>query len=355
MHSNKRKIIHVDMDCFFAAIEVRENPSLQGKAIAVGGKPNQRGVVATCSYEARTYGIHSAMAMSQALKKCPNLVVLPPQMDLYKSVSASIQSIFREYTGLVEPLSLDEAFLDVSDVELCRGSATLIAEEIRQRIFEKEHITASAGIAPNKFLAKIASDWQKPNGQFVITPDKVESFVSDLPVSKIFGVGKVTEKKMVAMGINRCKDLQEYSVEQLHNYFGSFGERLYELSRGVDNREVKTHYNRKSLSVEETYSQDLPDLESCLMEIPSLFAELQRRLSRANEKQSLHHKSVFVKLRFNDFETTTVQTSSQNLNSIIFSKLISKAWERGQRPVRLIGLGVQFFPPGAPVQMDLFE
>ncbi|HIO91820.1 MAG TPA: DNA polymerase IV [Leucothrix mucor] len=352
--SNKlRKIVHIDMDSFFAAIEVREDSALKGKPIAVGGQANKRGVVATCSYEARKFGVHSAMAMSRAVKICPELIVLPVRMALYKQVSVSIQSIFREITDLVEPLSLDEAFLDVSDVDCCQGSATLIAAEICQRIFDKEQLTASAGIASNKFLAKIASDWRKPNGQFVITPDKIDDFVLELPVSKIFGVGKVTEKKMAGMNILSCGDLQQYSVETLSKHFGSFGARLYELSRGIDHREVQTHRIRKSLSVEETYPHDLPSLEACLLEIPSLFTELIERLQRARKSQVLLQKNAFVKLRFDDFETTTVQMSTTALDKRAFYGLCAKAWERGARPVRLIGIGVRFYPPDMPVQMAL--
>lgn len=340
------------MDCFFAAVEVRENPLLKGKAIAIGGRANQRGVVATCSYEARKYGVHSAMAMSRAIKICPDLIILPVRMDLYKQVSASIQAIFYEITDLVEPLSLDEAFLDVSAVDCCKGSATLIAKEIRQRIFDKEHITASAGVASNKFLAKIASDWRKPNAQFVITPDKINDFILKLPVSKIFGVGKVTEKKMAAMGIFNCSDLQAYSEQQLSQHFGRFGIRLYQLARGIDDREVKIHRIRKSLSVEETYPQDLPNLEACLLEIPDLFRQLMERLQRARQSQVLQQKTAIIKIRFNDFETTTLQLSSTRLNKQIFYKLCTKAWKRGKRPVRLIGIGVRFYPPDTAVQIE---
>jgi len=175
----QRKIIHIDMDCFYAAVEMRENPNLKGKPLAVGGRPNTRGVVAACNYEAREFGVHSAQPMSRAFQKCPHLITVPVRMDLYKSVSKVIHSIFQEFTDIIEPLSLDEAYLDVSDSEHCNGSATLIAQQIRQRIYESQHITASAGIAPNKFLAKVASDWNKPNGQKVITPGEVASFVKD--------------------------------------------------------------------------------------------------------------------------------------------------------------------------------
>lgn len=341
------------MDCFFAAVEVRENPSLRGKAIAVGGTVQNRGVVATCSYEARSKGVHSAMAMSRALILCPNLVVLPVKMDLYKSVSAAIQAIFYEYTDLIEPLSLDEAFIDVSELSNCNGSATLMAQEIRQRIFSQERITASAGVAPNKFLAKVASDWNKPNGQFVITPDEVDSFVASLPVEKIFGVGKVTAKKMADRGITSCGDLQQYSRDQLIQYFGSFGERLFELSRGIDDREVKTHRIRKSLSVEQTFAQDIPTLEACFLELPELYRELLVRLKRVQDKQVLYQKAVVLKLRFNNFETTTVQATTSLLEKKVFYRLCTTAWERGMRPVRLIGIGVMFHPPDRMVQLEL--
>lgn len=341
------------MDCFFAAVEVRENPTLSGKPVAVGGTPEGRGVVATCSYEARKYGVHSAMPMATALSKCPGLVVLPVNMTLYREVSADIQAIFREVTELVEPLSLDEAFLDVSGLELCSGSATLIAQEIRQRIFDSQQLTASAGIAPNKFLAKIASDWNKPNGQKVIRPEEIDDFVSVLPVRKIFGVGKVTAGRMQKLGIETCADLQQWSIEALCKEFGSFGPRLYELSRGIDHREVKTSRNRKSLSVEDTFATDLPTLAACQQEAVVLFEELQRRFSRARKHQSLHPKALFVKLRFNDFTTTTVQTRGSIPELSIYEGLIATAWQRGEKPVRLIGLGLQFASTDAPEQLKL--
>lgn len=351
----QRKIIHIDMDCFYAAVEMRENPNLKGKPLAVGGRPNTRGVVAACNYEAREFGVHSAQPMSRAFQKCPQLITVPVRMDLYKSVSVVIHSIFQEFTDIIEPLSLDEAYLDVSDSSHCNGSATLIAQQIRQRIFESQNITASAGIAPNKFLAKVASDWNKPNGQKVITPDEVTSFVKDLPVKAISGVGKVTAKRMTELGLITCGDLEALGQEGLHQHFGSFGERLYKYSKGIDNRAVETNWIRKSLSVEDTFSKDLPDLESCLLKIDTIYKELLVRLARAKQKQRLVAKSLVVKLRFNDFETTTIQMAGTAPDKEAYKRLCTEAWQRGQRPVRLIGLGLQFNPPDMPEQLDLLE
>lgn len=343
------------MDCFYAAVEVRENPQLKGKPVAVGGKPNTRGVVAACNYEARKFGVHSAMPMSQAFQKCPSLIATPVHMDMYKEVSVAIHVIFNDYTDLIEPLSLDEAYLDVTATDHCNGSATLMAQEIRQRIFETQRLTASAGIAPNKFLAKVASDWHKPNGQKVIIPDEVLEFVTALPVTAISGVGKVTAKKMDSLGLKTCGDLHALGLVKLQNHFGSFGECLYQYSKGIDHRPVQNHWIRKSLSVEDTFARDLPDLESCINEIPTIYQELLRRLARAEKKQHLIPKALFVKLRFNDFETTTIQMPGMTADEDAYKRLLAEAWQRGQRPVRLIGIGLQFNPPDMPEQLRLFE
>ena len=220
-----RKIIHIDCDCFYAAIEMRDDPRLAGKPLAVGGAADRRGVVATCNYEARAWGVRSAMPMGQALKLCPDLQVVRPRMDAYKAVSREIHAIFRDYTEIIEPLSLDEAYLDVSASSHFDGSATRIAQDIRRRVSQELHITVSAGVAPNKFLAKIASDWRKPNGLFVITPDQVEDFVAALPVNKLHGVGKVTADKLGRLGIDTCLDLRDWSKLALVREFGSFGAR----------------------------------------------------------------------------------------------------------------------------------
>ena len=341
------------MDCFYAAVEMRENPLLRGKPVAVGGSGSQRGVVAACSYEARKFGVHSAMPSSRARRLCPQLVMLPVRMSLYKEVSKRIQALFYQYTDLVEPLSLDEAFLDVSDSEHCRGSATLIAKEIRSRIFAMEQLHASAGVAPNKFLAKVASDWEKPNGQFVIKPDEIDAFVKQLPVKRIFGVGKVTAKRLLDLGVENCLELQGFSEEKLSEHFGVFGKRLYELSRGIDDRPVTTHRTPKSLSVEETYATDLPDLPHCIAEIPVLYQEFVERLEKTQRRMSLRPRTLFVKLRFDDFETTTIQMAGTTPTEAGFNHLCEQAWQRGKRPVRLIGLGVQFFPLNSPEQLEL--
>ncbi len=342
------------MDCFYAAIEVRENPQFQGKPVAVGGSPQSRGVVAACNYEARKFGIHSAMPMSRAFQQCPNLITTPVHMDLYKKVSTEIHQIFQDYTDQIEPLSLDEAYLDVSHSTHCGGSATLIAQQIRERIFNTQGLTASAGIAPNKFLAKVASDWNKPNGQKVITPEYIQEFVKDLPVNAISGVGKVTAKRMSELNIKTCEDLKLVGLDNLNKHFGSFGEQLYKYSQGIDNRPVQTHWIRKSLSVEDTFAKDLPTLESCLLELTKIYDELLIRLERAREKQRLIPKALFVKLRFNDFKTTTIQVIANKPDKTSYIRLCTDAWQREQRPVRLIGLGLQFNPPDMPEQLSLF-
>lgn len=345
------------MDCFFAAVEVRENPSLKGKPISVGGTPNSRSVVATCSYEARQFGVHSAMPVSIAVQKCPELICLPVRMDLYKQASQAIQKIFYDYTNIVEPLSLDEAFLDVTHATHCKGSATLIAQEIRDRIVQSQHITASAGVAANKFLAKIASDWKKPNGLTVIRPEQVNEFIKNVPVKRIFGVGKVTQKKMARLGIKSCEDLQKLGTDELEQQFGSFGHRLYELSRGIDHRPVTTDRIRKSLSVEDTFAKDLPDLASCLQQIPHLCDELQHRFQRAKRhknQQKLIPKTLFMKMRFHDFSTTTLQMTGMQVTTEAYHHLCKKIWQRGNnKPVRLLGIGIQFHQPDHPEQLEL--
>lgn len=347
-----RKIIHIDMDCFYAAIEMRDDPSLADKPIAVGGSPDRRGVLCTCNYEARKYGIRSAMSSAIALKKCPQLIIIHPNMSKYKSASESLHQIFHEYTDIIEPLSLDEAFLDVSNCDQHQGSATLIAQAIRNKIYQVEKITASAGVAPNKFLAKIASDWNKPNGQTVITPDQVERFVKQLPIEKIFGVGKVTAKKMHAYNIRTCLDLQRYSEAELSDFFGSFGQSLYHLCRGIDNRDVQTNRVRKSVSVEHTYDRDLPDLSACEQKLPALLEELNQRLK--NHCDRIIHKQ-FVKIKFHNFSTTTIECISKEPDLSIYQRLLIQGHARQGSPVRLLGLGVGFDdkPPTDEVQLEL--
>lgn len=342
-----RKIIHCDCDCFYASIEMRDNPELVGKPIAVGGFPNRRGVVATCNYEARAFGIHSAMASATARLRCPELIIIRPDMEKYREASKQIHEIFREYTSIIEPLSLDEAFLDVSSSSQHRGSATLIARAIRDKVRQRVNITISAGIAPNKFLAKIASDWNKPDGQFVIRPEQVDEFVARLPVNKLHGVGKVTAGKMKRLGIHNCGDLRQLNEEQLREYFGSFGERLHQLSLGIDNRPVQTERIRKSVSVENTYPTDLPTLQTCIEELPDLNTQLTKRLGSLGDDYLIHKQ--FIKIKFHDFVQTTVEMLSDSASMENFKKLCEDGFARGERPVRLLGMGVRLIPPQDPV------
>lgn len=334
-----KKIIHIDMDCFYAAIEMRDFPELANKPIAVGGNAHHRGVIATCNYVARQFGVHSAMSTAHALKLCPKLIVRPVRMDVYKQESQRIRTLFAEYTPLIEPLSLDEAYLDVTNAPRCQGSATWIAEELRARIYQTRRLTASAGIAPNKSLAKIASDWNKPNGQMVIRPDEVDKFVLELPVRKLFGVGPKMEQKLSALNIRTCADLQQYSVDYLFNQFGIIGQRLYELARGIDNRPVNPVRVRKSISVEETYSRDLPNSTACLAVLPDLINRLDVRIKQAGGFTGIH--SLFVKLKFNDFQKTTVERVYNELDFHLFSQLIREGFARRILPVRLLGIGIK--------------
>ena len=339
MTDDTRKIIHCDCDCFYAAIEIRDDPSLAGLPVAVGGSEDRRGVIATCNYEARQYGIHSAMASATAKRKCRDLIIIPGNMEKYRTASQQMHQIFREYTDTIEPLSLDEAFLDVTGTTICQGSGTLIAQEIRQKVRQEIGITLSAGVAPNKFLAKIASDWNKPDGQFVITPDKVEAFILKLPIGKLFGVGKVTARKMDLLGIENCGDLQDYTNFELVEMFGSFGETLHNLCRGIDERAVQTEGRRKSISVEHTFPEDLPTLESCLAMLPELLVMLEQRIQ--NSKQKVTIGKQFVKIKFNDFISTTVEQNANTLDLDTFKTLCETGFERGNKPVRLLGLGVR--------------
>ena len=348
-----RKILHIDCDCFYAAIEMRDDPRLANKPLAVGGAADRRGVIATCNYEARAYGVRSAMASGHALKLCPDLLIVKPRMEAYKAVSREIQAIFRDYTDLIEPLSLDEAYLDVSDSPHFAGSATRIAQEIRRRVSKQLHITVSAGVAPNKFLAKIASDWRKPNGLFVITPDEVEAFVSALPVNKLHGVGKVTADKLGRLGILTCLELRDWSKLALVREFGSFGERLWNLARGIDERAVQVDSRRQSLSVENTYDQDLPDLPACLEKLPDLLDTLATRMARLDG--SYRADKPFVKVKFHDFTQTTLEQAGAARDLDSYRQLLSNAFARGAKPVRLLGVGVRLLDArGRHEQLELF-
>ena len=356
----QRKIIHVDCDCFYAAVEIRENPRLNGIPVAVGGSPERRGVIATCNYEARDYGVRSAMASAYALRLCPHLNIIKPRFDLYREASAQLHTIFADYTDQVEPLSLDEAFLDVTNSDMCRGSATLMAQEIRRKVKETVGITVSAGVAPNKFLAKVASDWNKPDGLKVITPPEVDAFVAELPVKKLFGVGKATARRLAKLGIETCADIRIREQAELNKRFGVFGERLYQLSRGIDNRPVVTSHRRKSLSVEHTYDEDLAGELAILAKVPDLLEELAGRYEKIREEYAITKR--FVKVKFGDFTQTTMEelcalSDKEPFSVKPFERLMTKAWERGEKSVRLLGAGVRLHDLKAretATQLDLF-
>ncbi|WP_068803610.1 DNA polymerase IV [Thauera phenolivorans] len=352
-----RKIIHCDCDCFYAAVEMRDDPSLRGRPLAIGGRPEERGVVATCNYEARAFGVHSAMSSARALQLCPQLLLLPPDFTRYREASRRILAIYRDYTPLVEPLSLDEAYLDVTGVDRCRGSATLMAQEIRARIRAEVGITASAGIAPNKFIAKVASDWNKPDGQFLVTPAEVDAFAAALPVKKIFGVGKVTAARLAQLGVTTCGDLRSWRLADLAHEFGAFGATLHRLCRGIDERPVRPDRIRKSLSVETTYAHDLPDLAACRAALPALIEAFSGRFARAAEARPVH-KAV-VKIKFDDFSQTTVECVSTAPDDAVWHGLLDEGWSRRRRPVRLLGVGVRFTEAAGEVteavQFSLFD
>ena len=340
-----KKIIHVDMDAFFAAIEIRDNPNLKGMAVAVGGDPKSRGVIAAASYEARKYGVKSALASARAIRLCPELVIIYPNFEKYKEASIKIREIFSRFTDLIEPLSLDEAYLDVTGSDLFNGSATLAAKEIRALIFKETSLTASAGIAPNKFLAKVASDWKKPNGQFLVAPNMVEQFVKNLQVGKIPGVGKVTNEKMRRLGIKTCGDLQALSLSELVAHFGSFGNSLFSRCKGIDNRDVVTCRERKSLTVEKTFAADLQGVDQCLEKVPILYEEFLKRLENYRKKENKKIKTLQVKFRFSDFTSITVERGFKNIGKGNFIRLFKEGLKRKKLPVRLMGLGVKFTDP----------
>ena len=337
-----RKIIHVDMDCFYAAVEEREQPELRGRPLGVGGMGG-RGVLTTCNYEARKYGVRSAMPTFMALARCPQLVMVRPRFDLYRAESARVRAIFHEYTSAVEPLSLDEAYLDVS--HLARP-ATEVAAEVRARIFEVTGLTASAGIAPNKMLAKIASDFRKPNGQFTIKPAAVAAFMTDLPARKIHGIGEVTAKRLeTELGVETCGQLQAFERADLQGRFGKFGADLYDRCRGIDTRPVEANRERKSLSNENTFPANLTTFEQCVERLDELHADLLRDLEKQPERRPV--SKLFVKLRFADFSHTSVERGGAEPSLDVYRVLLEEGWRRrapAERVVRLLGVGVRFVP-----------
>jgi DNA polymerase-4 len=336
-----KKIIHCDADCFFAAIEMRDDPSLKGIPIAVGGDPRRRGVISTCNYEARAFGVHSALASAYAKKLCPQLIIIPHNMAKYQLAAQQLKAIFYDYTELVEPLSLDEAFLDVSSASCHHGSATLIAKEIRCRVEREIGITVSAGISTNKFLAKVASDWDKPNGLTVIEPSRIKFFMQQLPVKCIPGVGKKTQATLRNLNIHQCADILPMDKMELIRQFGKFGNRLYSFARGEDDRPVCPSRERKSVSVEHTLDQDIPPSGSQAI-LANLHQQLLGRIAALSTNKQF--VKIFVKIKFSDFSKTTVETTTPKLTLELCEKLFYQGWERQQKPIRLLGIGVRLLP-----------
>lgn len=333
-----RKFIHVDMDCFYAAVEMRDNPELSKVPLAIGGS-SRRGVIATSNYVARKYGVRSAMSTWKAKQLCPELVLMPGRMALYKAVSQQVRAVFKDYTDKIEPLSLDEAYLDVTGSTACQGSAILIAQRIREDIVSQTGLTASAGIAPIKFVAKIASDENKPNGQYAVLPEELMSFLAALDLGKIPGVGKVSLQKLHERGLYRGADVLAKTREGMRAELGDWGEKLYQKCAGEFIGEVVTERIRKSVSVEHTYEYNKTSLAACLAMMPALQADLEARLARQGLQDRISRLSV--KVKFSDFHVTTADQSGNVLDEEVFAALLKKAYERSDNPqVRLLGLGV---------------
>ena len=355
---SRRKIIHIDMDAFFAAVEQRDHPEYQNKPLIVGGKPDSRGVVATCNYEARKFGIHSAMPSSRAYRLCPQAIFVKPRFEAYKEASSLIRQVFSQHTDLFEPLSLDEAYLDVSHSQFHQGSATLIAQEIKQSILKKTGLVASAGVSYNKFLAKIASDMDKPDGLYLITPEQGEQFVETLAVGKFHGIGKATEKKMHGLGIKTGGDLKQESLRFLIKHFGKTGQYYHNISRAIDHRPVNNHRESKSIGVETTFQIDIKEYAEIVEHLKRL---LDKSLKKVDAKK-LIAKTLTIKIKYHDFvqitrsRTLSVSiTNSLDITSIIESLL--KNTEVGRRKVRLLGVTLSSFNNQLLNyrQMDLFE
>ena len=335
-----RRILHVDMDAFYASVEQRDHPELRGRPVAVGGDPDKRGVVAAASYEARTFGVRSAIPMSRAVRLCPTLVIVRPDFQKYRTVSQQVFSIYRSVTPLVEPLSLDEAYLDVTENAWGEALGMSVARRLKDEIRATTGLTASAGVAPNKFLAKIASGWQKPDGLTVIAPERVEHFLQGLPVDARWGVGPVTARKLRARGIEKLVDVRAADPATLRETVGSLADWLQQLAQGVDDRPVVADYETKSSGSENTFASDLTDLAEIQEEIVGMARSAARWLA----KRDLYTRTVTIKVRYNDFTTITrsqTQLATRDEENIVRRAvaLIEKT-EAGRRPVRLLGVSV---------------
>jgi len=357
-----RKIIHIDMDAFYASVEQRDNPELMGKAIVVGGKPNGRGVVAACSYEARKFGVHSAMPSATAYRLCPHALFVRPRFEAYQAVSQEVQRIFHEYTDKVEPLSLDEAFLDVTESHLFNGSALRIAQDIRREILHKTQLIASAGVSYNKFLAKIASDIDKPNGCRCILPEEGEAFVQTLPVKRFHGVGKATESRMHALGIETGQDLRSWPLNELQQEFGKSAQYYFNVARGIDDRPVRVERTRKSIGNERTFGENLTSSQAMLAVLEDLSNQLVVKL----DERTLCANTLNIKLRYADFTTLTRAhklspgvfdaQSTQRTLPFLLERALSHPPQRGKPHVRLLGVSFSGLTPkddDRPQQLDM--
>jgi DNA polymerase-4 len=346
-----RKIIHIDMDAFYASIEQRDHPELRGKPVVVGGDPRRRGVVATCSYEARKYGIHSAMAAQQAYQRCPQAIFLTPRFDVYRSVSVQIMSIFRSYTDLVEPLSLDEAYLDVTHNHQGIASATHIAQAIKRQIYTEIRLTASAGVSFNKFIAKLASDYHKPDGLTVVSPPQAISFLEHIPIGKFFGVGKVTAARLHALEIETGADLKRLSEEELQRLLHKQGSVLYHYVRGEDNRPVQPTRIRKSVGKETTLAEDIGDPE----QLRAIMCQMADQVERRLKELDLAGKTITLKLRWSNFQLLTrsisiaVATQDASRMISILTPVLMAQLRTEKKHVRLVGVTVSQLLTGAEI------
>jgi len=351
-----RKIIHIDMDAFYASVEQRDNPELRGKPVIVAWQA-KRSVVCAASYEARAFGVRSAMPAVQAERLCPGGVFVPPDFGRYRAVSKSVQDIFKRHTDLIEPLALDEAYLDVTENKTALPTATLVARTIREQIRQELNLTASAGVAPNKFLAKLASDWRKPDGLFVIQPEEIDAFLRPLPAGRLPGVGKVTGEKLAKLGIQTVSDLRKVDVSALENQFGRYGLRLHELARGIDNSEVVPDRPTQSISVEDTFEQDV-----LLAETETMIRRLAEKLWSASRKEARIARTVVLKLKTSEFKILTRShtpglppSSCEELTDIAL-KLRERVDLQPQQRFRLVGVGLSNFrEPEDSAQPDLFQ
>jgi DNA polymerase-4 len=350
-----RRILHCDMDCFYAAVHIRDDPSLLGKPVVVGGDPSGRGVVAAASYEARRFGIRSAMPAAQARRLCQDTVFLKPDFKRYRQESETTFAIYREYTPLIQTLSLDEAYLDVTGHFEPYGSATAIAREIRRRVWEEQRLTVSVGVGPNKLIAKIASDYDKPDGFTVVRPSQVRDFLAPLAVRSLHGIGPATAKTLAGMGVERVADLRRLSLDQLLSAFGHWGRTLWEYARGIDERPVRAHSQRKSLSTEHTFEKDLVGLEA----MEEVLIKMADEVSSGLAERNLTASTLTIKVRYSDFTTVTrsrtlsVPTAAAEVIVLCAGELIRQT-EAARRPVRLLGVGASNLVPGSLEQLRLF-